>query len=142
MNILRASMLLLAVLFCAAAGAQGVGKHTSTFGQHVPPFARDKPMARVYNVEGEDRTIPSFRLSPAAFGLNLVDLSEDDLAFPNRLPVLQGLRGEQFDFGRALPHLAFFCRVEINEAANAAIPMRFRLGGHRYWQDNLLRAND
>lgn len=44
-----------------------------------------------------------------------------------------------FDFTRTAPHLAFFCRLEINEKAGGVIPAKFRLGGHRYWQDNLLR---
>lgn len=44
-----------------------------------------------------------------------------------------------FDFTRTAPHLAFFCRLEINEKAGGIIPAKFRLGGHRYWQDNLLR---
>jgi len=44
-----------------------------------------------------------------------------------------------FDFTRTAPHLAFFCRLEINEAAGNIIPVRFRLGGHRYWQDDLRR---
>ena len=44
-----------------------------------------------------------------------------------------------FDFSRTAPHLAFFCRLEINEAAGNIIPVKFRLGGHRYWQDELLR---
>lgn len=46
---------------------------------------------------------------------------------------------KKFDFTQTAPHLAFFCRLEINEAAGNIIPARFRLGGHRYWQDNLLR---
>ena len=29
------------------------------------------------------------------------------------------------------PHLAFFCRLEINEARGGSIPMKFRLGGPR-----------
>ena len=44
-----------------------------------------------------------------------------------------------FDFTRARPHLAFFCRLEINEAAGHVIPAKFRLGGHQHWQDRLLR---
>ena len=46
---------------------------------------------------------------------------------------------QTFDFTRTAPHLAFFCRLEINEAAGNVIPVKFRLGGHRYWQDDLLR---
>lgn len=44
-----------------------------------------------------------------------------------------------FDFTSTRPHLAFFCRLEINEARGAVIPMKFRLGGHRSWQEDLLR---
>lgn len=44
-----------------------------------------------------------------------------------------------FDFTRTAPHLAFFCRLEINEKAGNVIPAKFRLGGHSYWQDNLMR---
>lgn len=42
-----------------------------------------------------------------------------------------------FDFTQTAPHLAFFCRLEINEKAGFVIPAKFRLGGHRYWQDEL-----
>lgn len=44
---------------------------------------------------------------------------------------------EPFDFTKTAPHLAFFCRLEINEKAGFVIPAKFRLGGHRYWQDEL-----
>lgn len=44
-----------------------------------------------------------------------------------------------FNFQQTRPHLAFFCRLEINEAKGNIIPAKFRLGGHRHWQDNLLR---
>ena len=46
-----------------------------------------------------------------------------------------------FDFTRTRPHLAFFCRLEINEAAGHVIPLKFRLGGHRAWQEDLLRRS-
>lgn len=62
---------------------------------------------------------------------------------PNPLLVTEGLGrtpdGPVFDFTRSAPHLAFFCRLEINEKVGGRIPAKFRLGGHRYWQDNLLR---
>ncbi len=51
-------------------------------------------------------------------------------------PVLQD---QALVYRAARPHLAFFCRLEINEAAGGAIPARFRLGGHTYWQENLRR---
>lgn len=58
---------------------------------------------------------------------------------PNPLLVTEGLGrtpgGPVFDFTKSAPHLAFFCRLEINEAKGGVIPARFRLGGHRYWQD-------
>lgn len=44
-----------------------------------------------------------------------------------------------FDFTRTVPHLAFFCRLEINEKVGHAIPLKFRLGGHQPWQDALER---
>lgn len=44
-----------------------------------------------------------------------------------------------FDFSKSAPYLAFFCRLEINEKKGGVIPAKFRLGGHRYWQDNLIR---
>jgi hypothetical protein len=62
---------------------------------------------------------------------------------PNPLLITEGLgrtpNGPIFDFAQSAPHLAFFCRLEINEKANFVIPAKFRLGGHSYWQDNLLR---
>lgn len=46
-----------------------------------------------------------------------------------------------FDFSQSAPHLAFFCRLEINEKAGFVIPAKFRLGGHTHWQDNLGRRD-
>lgn len=64
---------------------------------------------------------------------------------PNPLLVTEGLGrtpdGSVFDFTKSAPHLAFFCRLEINEAKGGAIPARFRLGGHRYWQDELSKRD-
>ncbi len=64
---------------------------------------------------------------------------------PNPLLVTEGLGrtpdGPVFDFTRSAPHLAFFCRLEINEEKGFVIPAKFRLGGHTYWQDNLLRQD-
>lgn len=64
---------------------------------------------------------------------------------PNPLPVTEGLgrtaNGPVFDFARSAPHLAFFCRLEINEKAGGVIPAKFRLGGVKYWQDELRRQD-
>ncbi len=64
---------------------------------------------------------------------------------PNPLLVTEGLgrtaNGPVFDFAQTAPHLAFFCRLEINEDKGFVIPAKFRLGGHTYWQDNLLRRD-
>ncbi|MEO0731710.1 MAG: hypothetical protein AAFZ52_02670 [Bacteroidota bacterium] len=57
----------------------------------------------------------------------------------NQQPVTGAQRPQPFDFSQTAPHLAFFCRLEINEKAGGVIPAKFRLGAHRYWQDNLLR---
>lgn len=65
---------------------------------------------------------------------------------PNPLLVTEGLgrtpNGPVFDFTQSAPHLAFFCRLEINEKAGFVIPAKFRLGAHRYWQDDLLRRGN
>ena len=45
----------------------------------------------------------------------------------------------RFDFAATKPHLAFFCRLEINEAAGGAIPLKFRLGEVRGWQQEVGR---
>lgn len=62
---------------------------------------------------------------------------------PNPLLVTEGLgrtpNGPVFDFTKSAPHLAFFCRLEINENAGGIIPAKFRLGGVKHWQDNLRR---
>lgn len=62
---------------------------------------------------------------------------------PNPLLVTKGLgrtpNGPVFDFTKSAPHLAFFCRLEINEEKKGVIPAKFRLGGVRYWQDDLGR---
>ena len=46
-----------------------------------------------------------------------------------------------FDFSVAKPHLAFFCRLEINEAAGGVIPVKFRLGEVRGWQQDIGRRD-
>jgi len=60
---------------------------------------------------------------------------------PNPLLVTEGLgrtpNGPVFDFSKSAPHLAFFCRLEINEKKGGIIPAKFRLGGHTNWQTEL-----
>lgn len=64
---------------------------------------------------------------------------------PNPLLVTEGLgrtpNGPVFDFTKSAPHLAFFCRLEINEKAGGTIPAKFRLGGVQHWQDELRRRD-
>jgi hypothetical protein len=64
---------------------------------------------------------------------------------PNPLSVTEGLgrtpNGPVFDFTKSAPHLAFFCRLEINEDKGFVIPAKFRLGGHTHWQDQLSRRD-
>jgi hypothetical protein len=64
---------------------------------------------------------------------------------PNPLTVTEGLgrtaNGPVFDFTKSAPHLAFFCRLEINEKAGFVIPAKFRLGGHTHWQDQLSKRD-
>ncbi|MEM6769356.1 MAG: hypothetical protein AAF597_02130, partial [Bacteroidota bacterium] len=140
-----------------------------TFRQEVPPFLRDAPKPETAVVDGEIRPIPRFTagLNPKVYSplmiqrprINLLQASgwtlfsqpfvlthpylENFDDAPNYLPVMQGMRGPnarvRFNYRNALPHLAFFCRLEINEARGNIIPARFRLGGHQHWQDNLLR---
>ena len=117
-------------------------KHRAPFGQHAPPFAREAPAERTYEFGDTMRVeLPDYALPGRAFGPTLLDIEERFVGiYPNEIPTLFQMRGgPQFDFSRSLPHLAFFCRLEINEAAGSIIPAKFRLGGHRYWQDNLLR---
>ena len=136
--------------------------------QIIPPFLQEKPRPQLVEVEGRTFLIPSFSirqprrdaLGPipkattfldryvAAFGWdNQQFLSYPYLEnfgdTPNPLSILSGLRGpsSRFDYQRAAPHLAFFCRLEINESAGGVIPMRFRLGGVRHWQDELPRRD-
>ena len=136
--------------------------------QVIPPFLQPKPQAQVVEVEGRTFVIRPFRtpevrrdaLGPlpqrgsfldryvAAFGFDNQDFItypylESFGDTPNALSVLSGLRGPsaRFDYQRAAPHLAFFCRLEINEAAGYVIPLKFRLGGHRSWQTDLRRRD-
>jgi hypothetical protein len=64
---------------------------------------------------------------------------------PNPLSVTEGLSrtpdGPVFDFTKSAPHLAFFCRLEINEKKGSIIPAKFRLGGHTHWQDQLSKRD-
>lgn len=69
-------------------------------------------------------------------------ITSETFAYPplsafERQPVTGNRQPIPFDFTRTAPHLAFFCRLEINEKAGNIIPAKFRLGGHRHWQDNL-----
>lgn len=139
---------------------------TSTFGQEVPPFLREAPAPTTAVIDGVVRPIPKFAggINPKVhsplmierprlnflqgyaetMGLNLFltyPYLENYNDTPNRLSVLSGLRGPsaRFDYQQTKPHLAFFCRMEINKAKGNIIPAKFRLGGHRHWQDNLLR---
>jgi hypothetical protein len=157
----------LLIVLGADAGAQSFGRaRQSTFGQEVPPFLREAPPAQRVVVEGKERPIPRFGSpgNPRFYNRLMFPLRTDFLTdyvsvmqlnlplpytyldnfgdAPNAMPVLNGLRTpadnfRPFNFRQAAPHLAFFCRLEINEAANYVIPAKFRLGGHRYWQDEL-----
>jgi hypothetical protein len=46
-------------------------------------------------------------------------------------------RSTAFDYAKARPHLAFFCRLELNIEAATSFPVRFRLGEVRSWQQSL-----
>lgn len=149
------------------AGAQSFSRaRQSTFGQEVPPFLRESPPAQRVDVAGKERPVPQFGSgrNPRFFNRLMLPLRTDFFSeyamalellvplpypyldnfgdAPNALPVLSGLRTpadnfRPFNFRQTSPHLAFFCRLEINEAMNYVIPATFRLGGHRYWQDQL-----
>ena len=160
----------LLILVGASLSAQPFSRaRTSTFGQEVPPFLREAPAKRTAVIGGKERIIPRFSVgfnprvvSPlmlpvkanptfledyaAANGINqylTYPYLENFADTPNNLPVLSGLRGPsaRFDYQQAAPHLAFFCRLEINEKAGNVIPAKFRLGGVRHWQDNLRRQD-
>ena len=46
-----------------------------------------------------------------------------------------------FDFSAAKPHLAFFCRLELDIEEATRFPVRFRLGEVRTWQQELSKRD-
>ena len=48
---------------------------------------------------------------------------------------------ESFDFTKAKPHLAFFCRLELDIEQATRFPVRFRLGEVRTWQQELTKRD-
>ncbi|CAH0999895.1 hypothetical protein LEM8419_01155 [Neolewinella maritima] len=54
------------------------------------------------------------------------------------LPVVEP---EAFDFSRTKPHLAFFCRLELDIEDATRFPVRFRLGEVRTWQQELTKRD-
>jgi hypothetical protein len=58
------------------------------------------------------------------------------------LPSEDGTRvPAQFDFANAKPHLAFFCRLELDIEAATRFPVRFRLGEVTGWQQRLTKRD-
>ena len=51
------------------------------------------------------------------------------------------LRASTFNFAEAKPHLAFFCRLELNIEEATHFPVRFRLGEVRTWQQELTKRD-
>jgi hypothetical protein len=51
----------------------------------------------------------------------------------------QQLEVTDFDFTMAKPHLAFFCRLELNIEKATRFPAKFRLGEVRSWQQELTK---
>lgn len=66
-------------------------------------------------------------------------LTSNALTVSTSLPLTKSPKS--FDFTKSAPHLAFFCRLEINEKAGGVIPVKFRLGGVKHWQDDLGRRD-
>ena len=62
---------------------------------------------------------------------------------PAPLPVAtaQPPQPQVFDFAAAKPHLAFFCRLELNIEEATRFPVRFRLGEVRTWQQELSKRD-
>lgn len=56
-------------------------------------------------------------------------------------PQLYAARETAFDFSAAKPHLAFFCRLELNIEEATRFPVRFRLGEVRTWQQELTKRD-
>ena len=54
---------------------------------------------------------------------------------------MSALRPAAFDFAAAKPHLAFFCRLELDIEAATRFPVRFRLGEVRTWQQELTKRD-
>ncbi|PPK85996.1 hypothetical protein CLV84_2913 [Neolewinella xylanilytica] len=46
-----------------------------------------------------------------------------------------------FDFSATKPHLAFFCRLELDIEEATKFPVRFRLGEVRGWQQELTKRD-
>ena len=71
-------------------------------------------------------------------------LSFDPLGTRGRAPLSIGRSEPQiqpFDFAQAKPHLAFFCRLELDIEQATRFPVRFRLGEVRTWQQELTKRD-
>ena len=58
-------------------------------------------------------------------------------------PSLQAVMAQPagFDYASVKPHLAFFCRLELRIEEETRIPVRFRLGEVRGWQQELTKRD-
>lgn len=128
----------------AAAGPMGSwrsggGERIASFGEQPGRFVTSGWNHGV--VPGEQRVVLSFT-GQGTIGQRWNGRGADESGWSSSLlqpSAAPAAAPRPFDFTRTAPHLAFFCRLEINEKAGGIIPAKFRLGGHRYWQDNLLR---
>ena len=83
-----------------------------------------------------------------AAGANMLDVQTSSLLHPLRTRgpaprfVQQGVpEVEPFNFAQAKPHLAFFCRLELDIEQATRFPVRFRLGEVRTWQQELTKRD-
>jgi len=115
--------------------------------QDIPPFMKPQKATQTVELNGKAYRLPDFSLARVSTG-GPEFITQTPFGFlainsPNPLLVTEGLgrtpNGPVFDFTKSAPHLAFFCRLEINENAGGIIPAKFRLGGVKHWQDNLRR---
>ena len=56
-------------------------------------------------------------------------------------PMLPLATPAPFDFGATKPHLAFFCRLELDIEEATRFPVRFRLGEVRSWQQEISKRD-
>ena len=127
---MRYLSLLVLLLFAASAAAQLRVEN---------PLAGSRILRQAVKPEVEGGLDVPFalQLSPVfSRPLGVAPASRVRAHMPYAVPVATPV-SPAFDFAAAKPYLAFFCRLELDIEEATRMPVRFRLGEVRTWQQEL-----